>query len=531
LIPPQASLRVVETPRENLARNIPPPFAARDTARTTVRASWENNRTTGAAAPLYGGKDIGKDGMKGINQLLRHTWFPLAAQLFMLGAFALLIAGGLSANTDDMAFAVVLRNTNLANLIVWSYWWPLIILSAIFFGRIWCMVCPMELIASLASRIGIKRKPPALLRSGWVITAFYILILFVGIHTLAVHRVPFRMAVYMLVLLAAAIVTGLLFSRNTFCAHVCPVGHLLGLYARLAPMGWRVKDAPVCEKCRDKSCISDKKAYEFQGRSCGVWLYPPKIEDNTQCLLCGQCLKACDRNNPGDAGRPNPGWFSRRWFEDVLELKPLTPAQLAFCLVVSGFVVYEVFTEWSTTKGLLLWAPAGLERILGAEGPLAHALVKSLTLFVALPALVWSLPFVVFRLVGGKLPFKDYLLRFGIAFIPIMAAAHAFKALLKTTSRIPYWRYAVADPAGLEAARQIVDKTAILSPLPAWRTPLLTVLSLLFMGVGVALSAVVVRKLAERHPAVSGPRSAALYLLPALYGGAFIVMLTAWRIM
>ena len=35
------------------------------------------------------------------------------------------------------------------------------------------------------------------------------------------------------------LVSGLVFSRNTFCAHICPVGHLLGLYARLAPMGWR----------------------------------------------------------------------------------------------------------------------------------------------------------------------------------------------------------------------------------------------------------------------------------------------------
>jgi len=87
-----------------------------------------------------------------INKLFQRTWFPLVFQLLTLVVFILLIGAGLQANTGDMAFAKVLRNTNVANLIVWSYWWPLIILSAIFLGRVWCAVCPMELMTSLASR-------------------------------------------------------------------------------------------------------------------------------------------------------------------------------------------------------------------------------------------------------------------------------------------------------------------------------------------------------------------------------------------
>jgi len=455
-----------------------------------------------------------------ISRLFRFNWFPLALQIVTLGVFILLIAGGFAANTADMAFAKVLRNTNVANLIVWSYWWPLIILSAIFLGRVWCTVCPMELMTSLAAKVGLKRKPPAFLRSGWVITAFFVLILFVGIHTLAIHRVPFRMALYMLALFAVAVVSGLLFSRNTFCAHVCPVGHLLGIYARLAPMGWGVKDKSVCSGCKDKSCVSNRTAYEFQGRSCGVGLYPANIDDNTDCLLCGQCLKACDRNNPGLDGRPNPGWFPRSWFKDMLELKPFTAAQVAFVLVVSGFVVYEVFTEWVVTKQLLLWLPTRLEQALGVSGAWSHGLVKSLTLFVGLPALFWLLPYGAFRLVGGRLPLSDYLLRFGIGFIPIMAAAHAIKALLKMSSRIPYWKYTVSDPIGAETTRRILDKTTLLAPLPVWRNPVVTVLSLLLMSVAVVLSLFIVRKLTTEYVSDSGWRSVLLYLIPGLFGGA-----------
>ncbi len=466
---------------------------------------------------------------KMLNRLFRLTWFPLTFQLLTLVVFVMLMVGGLRADTGDMAFAKVLRNTNVANLVVWSYWWPLIILSAMFLGRVWCTVCPMELVTSLASKVGLKRTPPAFLRSGWVITIYYFLVLFVGIHMLAIHRVPFRMAIYMLVLFSSAVAFGLLFSRNTFCAHVCPVGHLLGLYARLAPMGWGVRDRALCSECKDQSCVSEKTAYEFQGRSCGVGLRPAKIEDNTQCLVCGQCLKACHRNNPGIDGRPNPGWFPQRWFKDILNHKLLTPAQAAFCLVVSGFVIYEVFTEWGTTKELLLWTPSKVAEALGTSGALGYGMVKSLTLFVALPAFLWYLPFGVFRLAGGRLSLSDYLLRFGISFIPIMAAAHAIKSLLKMTSRIPYWEYAVADPLGAETARRILDKTIQLAPLPSWRDPAITVLALALMGIGVALSIVVTRKLIATHLPEMSWRSAPLYLIPGLYGGAFSVILIAWR--
>ncbi len=214
----------------------------------------------------------------------------------------------------------------------------------------------------------------------------------------------------------------------------------------------------------------------------------------------------------------------------MLELKPFTAAQVAFCLVVSGFVIYEVFTEWSVTKDLLLWLPTSIEQAFGAGGTWGAGLVKSLTLFVGLPALLWFVPFAVFRLVGGRLAIGEYLLRFGIAFIPIMAAAHTIKALLKMTSRIPYWQYVVFDPVGETTAHGILDKTTELSALPSWLDPALTALSLVLMAVGVTLSLVVVHKLIVEHVPSFSWRSLPLYLIPGIYGGAFIAMLGAWRL-
>ena len=58
---------------------------------------------------------------KYLDGLFRARWFPLAPQLVISAIFGLLVAGGLGATTDDESFAKTLRNTSLANLVVWSY--------------------------------------------------------------------------------------------------------------------------------------------------------------------------------------------------------------------------------------------------------------------------------------------------------------------------------------------------------------------------------------------------------------------------
>ncbi len=232
-----------------------------------------------------------------LKALYNSRYFPLIPQLVTLGVFILLIWGGFGLFTEDMDFAKVLRNTNLANLIVWSYWWPGVIIVAILAGRHWCTVCPMELITSLSGKFGLKRKPGRFLRSGWAITLFFAFILVVGVHTLAIHRVPGRMAVYMILLLAVAFLVGLIWEKRTFCTYLCPVGHLLGLYALLSAMEWRVQSRDCCDRCKTKECIAKSRQYLITARSCTSELYPTEIRDNRKCILCSPCLSSCPHDN------------------------------------------------------------------------------------------------------------------------------------------------------------------------------------------------------------------------------------------
>lgn len=275
------------------------------------------------------------------NNLFRKAYFPIGFKYFFLLMFLILIIIGFSAHSTDNEILIQLRNTNLANLLVWSYWWPTIIILSVFLGRIWCMVCPVEIVTSFFAKIGFKRRRPKFLLSGWGITIFYILILFVGIQGFAVHRGPTFMAVYLLAILGVSVIIAL-YEKNTFCRYLCPIGHLLGLYSKLSFLGWRVKDKSVCAGCKDKSCIDKKYRYNMNYKSCGVDLYPASIDDNSNCILCAGCLKTCDRyRSETETKRPNPQPVRTGFAQDLLSLKVLKTAEAAFLFIVSGFVIYE----------------------------------------------------------------------------------------------------------------------------------------------------------------------------------------------
>jgi len=454
-----------------------------------------------------------------LQRILKASPFPLVVQGGLLLVFGLIIVGGWGITTDDPAFAKTLRNTNLANLLVWSYWWPIIIIAAVVLGRAWCMVCPMELVATLCSRIGLRRRAPKWLQGGWVITLFYAAILLFGIHTWAVHRIPARMALYMLLLLAAAVVCGLIFEKRAFCSYVCPVGYLLGLYAMVSPLRWTVRDKTTCDTCTGKDCVAKQRRHRLIGRSCTSGLYPATLSDNRQCLLCTQCLKAC----PYD----NPTLVIQKPFADFFRPVRLSGAQTAFVFLVAAFIVYEILSEWDTSKAVLLWGPnrvlAG--RSLSTE---VYGLARAVILFLLYPAVFFGIgALVVSRL--GRIPWARAASRLALLLLPVMAAIHLLKALIKMVSRIPYWAHVFRDPAGVQTAERIMQNGSVLDKTLANALgPAVTAAAVILLLVALGAVLAITRK----SPAlddVSTRGRWALALVTLLYWGLFAVTIVAWR--
>lgn len=387
--------------------------------------------------------------------LFKAKWFPMLPQLLMLMVFIFLVAGGLGVTTDDPDFAGWLRYTNLSNLIVWSYWWPVIIITAIVLGRFWCTVCPVELITFWAAKIGLRLKVPRFLKSGWVVTIFYTLIWIVGVHTLAINRIPRQMALYMLMLIILAIDISLIFRKRAFCSYICPVGHLLGLYALISPFEWRVEDPSICNSCKTKDCVVKKNHYRLISRSCTSNLYPARIKDNRNCLLCTQCLKSCNYKNLR---------FSvRRPFADFFTAVDLAPAQVGFILLVGAFVVYEILSEWSVSLVILTWLPDRCTNVFGITGAMA-GFVSAIIMFVVFPALILLIVAALAKLASGRKaePFGATIKTFALLLLPTIAGAHIIKSVIKMSSRIPCWKHALTDPKGIDTAQRIAAGNLVL---------------------------------------------------------------------
>lgn len=390
------------------------------------------------------------------------------------------------------------------------------------------MVCPVEVITTFFAKIGLKHKRPKWLLSGWAITIFYIIILFVGIQGFAIHRNPFFMAIYLLIIVGVSIVIGSIYEKNTFCRYVCPVGYLLGLYSRLSFFGWRVKNKSICNACKDKSCIHKKYHYNLNKRSCGVDLYPATITDNSNCILCAGCLKTCNEyRSETITNRPNPEIRYIGFANDLFQLKPLKIAEMVFVLVVSGFVISEIWSEWKITNSYLSYLSGLVIKLLSIENELVAGLIKGTVLFGIIPMVIWAIPWLISKLTKTSIKIKDYLLNYGIAFIPIIAAAHLDKAILKTTSRIPYFNHLLDDITGLTTAQRIIDKEIIIQQTPFWINIGISILMTVIIGVGIFLSAKVIVLQNKKQGLKKSVKSA--YLIPVLYGSIFLIMILIWR--
>ena len=383
-----------------------------------------------------------------IQKLYKSKLYPLVFQIISLLIFTLFIIGSVDISTNDPTLVKQLRNTNLANLIVWSYWWPMIVLTAVFFGRHWCSICPIELLSAIGSQLGLKRKAPKFMKSGWLITIFYAFIAIVAIHTWGIHRHPNRMAIYLLSLMGMAVFLSLIYKKRAFCSYVCPVGKLLALYAILSRFGIRVKNQDICRSCKTKDCISKENQYKLIGRSCSSNLYPAKIKDNRSCILCTQCVKSCKKEN-----------ISLKRVENAFlnfDTHQLRWAEMGMITILLGFVCYEVLSSWKISNSIIRFIPEYLYKTIKTEA-IPYGLLEGVILFLFLPLILMVL-FSALIKITGNVSWKYSLQKLAIHLLPLVAFGHVFKALLKTSSRIPYWQFAIDKPDGMFYASILLHK-------------------------------------------------------------------------
>ena len=225
------------------------------------------------------------------------------------------------------------------------------------------------------------------------------------------------------------------------------MGRLLGLYACCAPLEWRVREAKTCEACRTKDCVAFRNAYRLTARSCTSNLYPASIKDNRECLICTQCRKVCPKNNLRLS--------LRKPLADFFGSLRLSSLELFLLLLVSGLVVWELAEEWSPARKVLEFLPNKAGSWLGFSGEAANS-VQTLFLIVLFPALLFLIPALAGKL-AGKTEVLESAKTFGLLFLPVVALGHAAKAVIRITSRLPYYPLGFKDPVGYSTASRIAS--------------------------------------------------------------------------
>ena len=340
----------------------------------------------------------------------------------------------------------------MANLLVWSYWFSLIIIVAIIFGRFWCTICPMELVISIFNRFGLKRKPGKFIKSGWVVTILYTIILIFGIHVFLIQWIPMRMALYMLSLLSIVIIVSLIWEKRTFCNYFCPIGFLLKLYSLFSSIRIKNKSKEVCNNCKTKDCISAEKHYKFLQRSCTSNVNPPDLKYQNDCILCGQCIKTCPHDNLKIG-------YSKPSFKKIANIN-FSSSEIAFIIIIAGLVIWEILFKWEVARGVFLAPHYYISNLFGFTGSL-YKIDKAVLFFIIYPSILFLIFSSAMKYFSKK-SFKNCLNSIAVSILPIMVSMHILSAILIMIEHSVYIKLAVSDPIGLNTANAILNNTIII---------------------------------------------------------------------
>ncbi|ELZ13379.1 hypothetical protein C477_23025 [Haloterrigena salina JCM 13891] len=135
---------------------------------------------------------------------------------------------------------------NFGNVAFFGLWWtPVMILSLVFLGRIWCYFCPMGAIVRFTQRFGLQRHFPMYTRN-WVVFGLPISVLSLTALSFVLARWPMYkvgvaysprlIPVYWLAILGVAVGVSLVYQRQAFCRYVCPATGVMSVTSKFSPL-------------------------------------------------------------------------------------------------------------------------------------------------------------------------------------------------------------------------------------------------------------------------------------------------------
>ncbi len=323
-------------------------------------------------------------------------WFNLLIVLAILG---LTLYAGLSPEgTPIKEFA-----NNPGMILTWVVWFPILPVTAFLLGRIWCGMCPIAGFGLLVSKLGRLNLPvPKFMKrlDFWLIILAFLFLDYTE-ELFGVADEPLATAILLIIIFSVATLFFLVFERNTFCRHVCPLAGLLGSYSTLSITEIR-GNKQICQtQCGKHYCYTGTQHAD----GCPMFSYPAALASNTDCMMCFQCMKNCDSRGVQLNLRPP--------LQELWRQNRNTLSLSLFAIILVGMMARHQFSH------LPLWI--GWEQSLGwPEFGLQTLLFLGFMSLAVIPFLFCS----VIASAASQDRLGDNIARYGIAFLPLAMAGH-----------------------------------------------------------------------------------------------------------
>ncbi len=189
--------------------------------------------------------------------------------------------------------------TQLDTVIPFAAKVAIVVISALFFGKIFCgWVCPKGVIQEFLFQKKLRWQVP-LIWDRWLRKLKYVMLVLVIALPLFWHYKPFNSetspfaalfnlggGTIALAILAVTLVSSL-FIYRPFCRYVCPTGALLGLAAYLSRVKFLTSHCTACQRASTQCEIGAFHCPAKDGTEDCLSV------DKGECIMCGECRSNC----------------------------------------------------------------------------------------------------------------------------------------------------------------------------------------------------------------------------------------------
>jgi polyferredoxin len=219
-----------------------------------------------------------------------------------LGISRLVVAGGFLAAGLVCLFASGSLAARTANGAVWMLWEPVVFGLFLLVGSLWCTVCPLSSGGRAVQRLySLERPPPPwVLRAGTMLSAAGLVLILWSEEFFHMFTTPFATGVLLLALIGSAVVCCVIWQREVWCRHLCPLGRLGVALSPVAPLTVAARRSICASTCTTHDCYKGND--EIPG--CPVWHHPQLVGEAHRCKTCLTCLQSCPHESAGLYLRP-----------------------------------------------------------------------------------------------------------------------------------------------------------------------------------------------------------------------------------